>query len=454
MAAASQAIFPIRELSAYQRNWTIRARVTMKAPVRTFRSGEGKVFHVELLDAEGGEIRATFFNQAVDLHHDKMETGKIFCFSRGTVKVANRQYNNCNHRYEITFDKDAQVTPAAEGSEIEAVKFTFVDIKSVQTRQLPCRVDLCGIVTAFRAPVQLQSKDGKELLKREITLVDDTATAIDVALWQAFAKTEDSKLEGNPVVALKGVLVREWNGGRAGSLSDTGALVFGASSPEAARVQQWWTQGGSAQGVTQISASAGGGGGGALAANAKPMSLGAMRRAADAISGTQPEIYTCTSRLEAVQLRKKDQTLPLWYSACCEQREGPNGKTLPCNKRVDESGFCPACGRQTKTQVRLLARCRFVDYEDSAWLTTFHEAAQAVLGLTGDEVKVLDPEESLEGELRKRYFRQPLQLILRARQGEYQGEVRTEITCVGAKPVSHAEHGRKLLAEVQEMLAA
>jgi len=368
--------------------------------------------------------------------------------------VANRQYNNCNHRYEITFDKDAQVTPAAEGSEIEAVKFTFVDIKSVQTRQLPCRVDLCGIVTAFRAPVQLQSKDGKELLKREITLVDDTATAIDVALWQAFAKTEDSKLEGNPVVALKGVLVREWNGGRAGSLSDTGALVFGASSPEAARVQQWWTQGGSAQGVTQISASAGGGGGGALAANAKPMSLGAMRRAADAISGTQPEIYTCTSRLEAVQLRKKDQTLPLWYSACCEQREGPNGKTLPCNKRVDESGFCPACGRQTKTQVRLLARCRFVDYEDSAWLTTFHEAAQAVLGLTGDEVKMLDPEESLEGELRKRYFRQPLQLILRARQGEYQGEVRTEITCVGAKPVSHAEHGRKLLAEVREMLAA
>jgi len=454
MAAVPQTIFPIRELSAYQKNWTIRARVTSKAPVRTFRSGEGKVFHVELLDAEGGEIRASFFNQAVDLHHDKLETGKIFCFSRGTVKVANRQYNSCNHRYEITFDKDAQVSPAAEGTEIEAVKFTFVDLKSVQTRQTPCRVDLCGIVTAFRAPVQLQSKDGKDLLKREITIVDDTATAMDVALWQAFAKTEDSKLEGNPVVALKGVLVREWNGGRAGSLSDTGALVFGASSPEAARVQQWWTQGGSAQGVTQISASAGGGGGGALAANAKPMSLGAMRRAADAISGTQPEIYTCTSRLEAVQLRKKDQTLPLWYSACCEQREGPNGKTLPCNKRVDESGFCPACGRQTKTQVRLLARCRFVDYEDSAWLTTFHEAAQAVLGLTGDEVKVLDPEESLEGELRKRYFRQPLQLVLRARQGEYQGEVRTEITCVGAKPVSHAEHGRKLLAEVREMLAA
>jgi len=49
---------------------------------------------------------------------------------------------------------------------------------------------------------------------------------------------------------------------------------------------------------------------------------------------------------------------------------------------------------------------------------------------------------------------QRLQLILRARQGEYQGEVRTEITCVGAKPVSHAEHGRKLLAEVREMLAA
>jgi len=453
MAAALQQIFPIRELSAYQRNWTIRARVTLKSPIRTFKQGEGKVFHVELLDAEGGEIRASFFNQAVDLHHDKLETGKIFSFSRGTVKVANRQYNNCNHRYEITFDKDAQVLPAAEGSDIESVKFTFVDIKSMQTRQVPCRVDICGVVTAFRAPVQLQSKDGKELLKREITLVDDTATAMDVALWQKFASTEDSKFEGNPVVALKGVLVREWNGGRGGSLSDTGALVFGPNSPEASRVQQWWAQGGSVQNVTQISVSGGNGVGGALMAQAKSVNLGEMRNVAAAISDSRAEVYTCTSRLEAVQIRKKDQVQPLWYNACAEQRDGTNGRPLTCNKRVDESGFCPACGRQTKTQTKLLARCRFVDYQDSAWLTTFHEAAAVVLGLTGDEVKALDTEEGVEGQLRKRYFRQPLQLTVKARQGEYQGELRTEITCVGAKPVSHAEHGRKLLSEVLEMLA-
>jgi replication factor A1 len=66
MTVAEQSYLPIGELSAYQTKWVIKARVTNKAPMRTWskNGNEGKVFHVELLDAEGGEIRASFFNQA------------------------------------------------------------------------------------------------------------------------------------------------------------------------------------------------------------------------------------------------------------------------------------------------------------------------------------------------------------------------------------------------------
>eukprot|EP00913_Durusdinium_trenchii_P009338 g8776.t1 len=113
-----EVFFPIRELSTYQgAKWTIKGRVTMRAPMRGFKkrdgNGDGKVFHVELLDAEGGEIRASFFNEAAEKFFDLMEVGKCFKLSRGSVRIANRQYNTCKHRYELVFDKMAQASTVA-----------------------------------------------------------------------------------------------------------------------------------------------------------------------------------------------------------------------------------------------------------------------------------------------------------------------------------------------------
>ena len=99
-------VFPIGELSFYQPQWRIVARVTSKSPLRTFDKGAntGKVFHVSLLDTYGGEIRASFFNDAVDLHFDKLQEGACYSFSRGTIKTSNRQFNQIDHRYELVFD--------------------------------------------------------------------------------------------------------------------------------------------------------------------------------------------------------------------------------------------------------------------------------------------------------------------------------------------------------------
>ncbi|KAG8181618.1 hypothetical protein JTE90_015264 [Oedothorax gibbosus] len=60
-------VHPINTLTPYQNEWTIKARVTSKTPLRTDSNsrGEGKVFSVNLLD-ECGEIKATGFNDAAD----------------------------------------------------------------------------------------------------------------------------------------------------------------------------------------------------------------------------------------------------------------------------------------------------------------------------------------------------------------------------------------------------
>eukprot|EP00403_Amphidinium_massartii_P032010 CAMPEP_0178434068 /NCGR_PEP_ID=MMETSP0689_2-20121128/33233_1 /TAXON_ID=160604 /ORGANISM="Amphidinium massartii, Strain CS-259" /LENGTH=456 /DNA_ID=CAMNT_0020056121 /DNA_START=146 /DNA_END=1516 /DNA_ORIENTATION=- len=453
MAPAEATHFPISEISTYQpRGWTIKARVSNKAPIRTFSKGTngGKVFHVELLDASGGEIRASFFNTAVDQFYDKLVVGKCFTLSKGNVKVANRQYNNCNHRYELVFDKDAVVEAAEDDAAIQTVRYNFVNLRALESRTGNRIVDLCCVITAFQ-PLQTIKKDGQELVKRELTLADDTASTLTVAIWNERAKQPDSKFEGSPIVALKGVNVKEWNGGLAGSLTASGSIDFNPSLPEAERLQQWWTKGGSSQNLTALSKS--GGGGGLAAQNAKDATLAEIRTASQQLSSEQMT-FNVVSRLALVQLRKQGETQPLSYMACQEPREG---QSLPCQRRLDDRGFCATCNKAGKAAARMNIRCRYSDFADQTWLTTFSEAAEKVLGVTAQQVRDMEStgaREKLEGAIREQYFTQPFQLLLRAKLDSYMGETRTNVTCISAQPVNIRQHGRKMLKEIREHLVA
>lgn len=456
MAPAEQCFIPISEISSYVQRWAIRARVTTKSPLRTFSkggvSGGGKVFHVQLLDVHGGEIRASFFNEAADAHFDKLQVGKCYTLSRGSVRIANQQFNQCGHRYELSFDRQAQVEETADDEGIESFKLSLVDLRSVQSKALPSKVDLCGVVTAANSVYSFTSKEGRELVKREITIVDDTALSMGVTLWGERAKQDDSAFEGNPVICLKGVLVKEWNGGRSGSLTEGGALILKPTFAEARKMQEWWAQGGKGQTVTALSVV--GGGGGSRAANAKHLDLAEVRRVSEQVLH-QPELYSVVCRLALVQFSKKGESQPLIYEACQELREG---KSLPCNRRVDSSGFCASCNRAGKTAPRFNLRCRFSDCADAAWLTTFHEAAEQAVGMSAKQAQELERSEggreALEATIMSQYFGRPLQLTLRAKLDSYNGEARTNVSCVDARPVPRGERGRAMLREVREMLAA
>merc|ERR1711933_458005 len=103
-----------------------------------------------------------------------------------------------------------------------------------------------------------------------------------VTLWAERAKQEDRLFEGNPTVALKAVAIREWNSTRQGSILQGGALLFKPSFPEAERVQQWWSQGGSSQELVQLSGQPGmGSGTSARAKNATPTTLAGLRLASE-----------------------------------------------------------------------------------------------------------------------------------------------------------------------------
>ena len=81
---------PLRGLNPYQPAWTIKCRVSSKGPAREWNKGpsnQGKLFSCDLVDAEGVEIRATFFKAAVDSFYDVIQEGGVYYFGHGKVKV-------------------------------------------------------------------------------------------------------------------------------------------------------------------------------------------------------------------------------------------------------------------------------------------------------------------------------------------------------------------------------
>jgi len=185
-------------------------------------------------------------------------------------------------------------------------------------------------------------------------------------------------------------------------------------------------------------------------AKGKAVDLAELRGVSEQVIQS-PEMYNVVCRLALVQLQKRGELQPLTYTACQEPKDGSG---MPCNRRVDSSGFCPSCNRMGKSAPRFTLRCRFADARDNAWLTTFHEAAEQVVGMKAEQALSIEGgeggREALEGAINAKFFDQPLQLTVRAKWDTYNGESRTNVSCIAARPVAHSQHGREMLKEVLE----
>lgn len=85
-------------------------------------------------------------------------------------------------------------------------------------------IDVIGVCKR-RGDVQTITtrKDNKELKKRDITLVDRTNTEVALTLWGKQA--EDFEDDSNPVVAVKGAKVGDFNGKNLSLLTSSVMLV-------------------------------------------------------------------------------------------------------------------------------------------------------------------------------------------------------------------------------------
>ncbi|KAE8295163.1 Replication protein A 70 kDa DNA-binding subunit [Larimichthys crocea] len=430
-------IVPISSLNPYQSKWTIRARVTNKSSIRTWSNsrGDGKLFSMEVVD-ESGEIRVTGFNQEVDKFFSLIEVGKVYYMSKGSLKIANKQYTSVKNDYEMTLNGESTIIPCEDGCDVPMMQYDFVSIGDLENRDKDAIVDVIGVCKSVDEVTRLTTKTNREVSKRTVNLIDMSGKLVTVTLWGEEAEKFDGS--GQPILAIKGAKLSDF-GGRSLSASFSSTLMMNPDIPEAHKLRGWYDNEGHAMDGQSLTEMKGGSGGGN--ANWKTLSDVKTEHLGH---GDKADYYTCIATI--VYLRKEN----CLYQACPSQ---------DCNKKVvdEQNGMyrCEKCDKEFPNfKYRLILSANIADYGDNQWVTCFQESAEAILGQNAAYLGQLkDSNESAFDEVFQQANFNTFVFRSRVKLETYNDESRIKATVMDVKPVDHRDYSKRLIMNIRKLAA-
>jgi len=442
VASTGDTITPIKLIHPYQNMWTIRARVTSKTPMKEFArktgGGVGKLFSVDLIDAAGDEIRATAFTEVAEKLYGLLEVGHVYLISKGEVKVANKKFTTIPHSFEITFTNATVVSPVVEDSSTASIPvghFSFVPIEKIASMDANELVDVLGVVTQTTdAQTFTQKSTGRDLTKKTLTLMDNTAYSIEVTLWGDLAKNTNPDV-GN-VVAIRAARVGTFNGK---SLSTGGAsqVTVSPDIAEAKKLSTWYQEKGSSSTVVPISDGTNRGEGGA--AHEDVVKTLATVQSEQVGMGQQSEYFTCLACIVNIKHDSK-----ISYTSCTKC----NSKVIP---NEDGQFYCAKCGPMPDATEAYSLRMQIADTTGSIWVTCFRDAALTIMNNREASELVALQTSGNEGEFNMAFddaAHKWYRFRVRAKMDTYHEEVRVQYSVVSLTPIDFAKESMNLLSVI------
>lgn len=409
---------PIISINPFLNKWTIKGRVVLKSDIRSFTTskGNGKIFSLEIAD-ETAQIKVVAFTDAVDVFYPIFEVGKVYVISKGSVKMANKQYSNNNMDYEIHLDKNSEVTQALGETEPKYF-FNFTKVKDlVVGAQL---FDVIGVVKeVFPVSKVVIKSTQKENKKRDLMLLDESG-CVRVTLWGSKAEME---LDGNPVIAIKSIKAGEYNGINLSTIGSS-QIIINPDIDRAFELKGWFNQVG------------------------KDLKVALPKR---------EERRSCIQEIKDNELEysfiigqfiyiKEDN---LWYDSCV----GEN-----CSKKVtlEDSGKyrCEKCNDvYDKCDQRYMVSIHVSDFSGQLWASLFNDVGLGLFGMSARDLKEIGENNSsqLQSTVKSLYFRE-YGLKIRGKQDFYNNEPRMRYSILNLTPVDILKESQRLLDVINRSL--
>ena len=128
-------------------------------------------------------------------------------------------------------------------------------------------VDIIAVVKSVSDCVTItSSRTQKELQKRDVVLVDKSLTEVNLTLWGTTAEKFNG--DNNPILAIKGAKVSDYNGVSLSTISNT-TLQINPDLPQCHELRGWYEAEGSSITTSSLTTARTGAGGGDIGSNIK-----------------------------------------------------------------------------------------------------------------------------------------------------------------------------------------
>eukprot|EP01091_Cochliopodium_minus_P009173 TRINITY_DN2198_c2_g1_i1.p1 TRINITY_DN2198_c2_g1~~TRINITY_DN2198_c2_g1_i1.p1 ORF type:complete len:579 (-),score=184.44 TRINITY_DN2198_c2_g1_i1:454-2190(-) len=436
-----QHVFPIRNLNPYQEKWTIKAKVVSKSDIKTWSNpkGTGKLFSFELMDKSGDKIRCTCFNDAVDSFEPLLIPKKVYYVSKGSVKFANKKFNSSGE-YEITLDKSSIVLPCEEEEGFAPVTYNFKKIREIQDVLKDSVIDVLGYIVTCGNLETINTKAGKELKRKVLTLIDDTNATIELTLWSQKAEQFNSS---DCVIAVNGAKVSDFNG-KSISTSLGSEIEINPPIIEADELLKWYNNSrdnmGESESLSKRTYNQSGNGTGDSKGKTKEKNFRQVLEQGIGKNGNDGSFANvCT-------ITKVYKTGTFMYSAC---------PTEKCKKKVqsiDDRWYCEKCNQHfEECEWRYILKGIATDSTGSQRVDFFNDKATIILDKTANELHQLqssnDPEfEKVfkEAEFKQYYMR------FKASEREYQNAPRFQVQVAALYPLDFIKNSKALISKIEK----
>ena len=230
----------IKSVNPSKKNWTIRGRVTSKAPRKVWSNAHckaGSVFSFEFSD-QSGDILIKAFNDECERFYPIIQMNSVYVISNATVRKADKRFSNLENNYEIVLNMNSTVEEchSDDAKHLPKIRYRFKKLKLINHDLLGTVVDVIGIVREIVNKDDFVDKLGRNATKMDLILVDDSRTEVRMTFWNELAQSFEC--EPNAVIAIKSIMVKDYDGLSLSSVPNTMVAVE-PYLPESVALREW-----------------------------------------------------------------------------------------------------------------------------------------------------------------------------------------------------------------------